>query len=148
MKVSAALQGVALLFLDTAPVIYLVEKNPDYLAMVSEIFRRIDDGQVGAVTSPVTLAECLVHPFRLGLSQLRQDFIDVVAHGAGTTFVNLDQSIGETAGKLRAQYNLRLPDSLQIATAITSGCQAFLTNDSQLKRVTELQMLVLDDLDL
>jgi hypothetical protein len=79
MKISAALQGVALLFLDTAPVIYLVEKNPDYLALVSDIFRRIDDGQVGAVTSPVTLAECLVHPFRLGLSQLRQDFIDVVA---------------------------------------------------------------------
>jgi predicted nucleic acid-binding protein len=94
------------------------------------------------------LAECLVHPFRLGLSQLRQDFIDVVAHGAGTTFVNLDQLIGETAGRLRAQYNLRLPDSLQIATAITSGCEAFLTNDSQLKRVIELQILVLDDLEL
>lgn len=38
MKVSAALQGVSLLFLDTAPVIYLIEQNPAYLDLVKSIF--------------------------------------------------------------------------------------------------------------
>lgn len=36
---------------------------------------------------------------------------------------------------------------LQIATALTAGCEAFLSNDSSLKRVTELRVLTLDDLE-
>ena len=85
MKVAAALQGVSRLFLDTAPVIYLVEKNPAYLAVVRDVFAAIDQGQVGAVTSPVTLAECLVHPLRLNLPQLQQTFLNVVVSGLHTT---------------------------------------------------------------
>ncbi len=148
MKIPDALHGITSLFLDTAPIIYLVEKNPDYLDRIKDIFQRVDAGQLSVVTSPVTLAECLVYPFRLGLNQLCQDFIDVVVNGAGTTFISIEQQIGETAAKLRAKYNLKLPDSLQLAAALTANCDAFLTNDSQLKRVTELQVLVLDDLSL
>ena len=56
MKVSDALQGVSRLFLDTAPVIYHLEGNPAYLAVVSQIFTEIDAGAITAVTSPITLA--------------------------------------------------------------------------------------------
>jgi hypothetical protein len=34
MKITERLQGVARLFLDTAPVVYYVEKNPHYIARV------------------------------------------------------------------------------------------------------------------
>lgn len=148
MKLAEALQGVTRLFLDTASVMYLVEKNPAYVNLVRAVFQRLDSGQLQSVTSPVTLAECLVHPLRQGLFQLRQDFINVVVNGVSTTFVGLDQTSGEIAGALRARYNLRLPDALQLAAALSAGCEAFLTNDAQLKRVTELQILVLDDLEI
>jgi predicted nucleic acid-binding protein len=49
---------------------------------------------------------------------------------------------------LRAHYNLRTPDALQVATALEFGCQAFLTNDEQLQRVTDLRVLVLKELSL
>lgn len=49
-------------FLDTAPIIYFVEKHPDYGAAVDAVFELIDEGRISAVVSPVTLAECLVHP--------------------------------------------------------------------------------------
>jgi hypothetical protein len=39
MKISERLQSVARLFLDTAPIVYYVEKNPRYLVKVQEIFR-------------------------------------------------------------------------------------------------------------
>jgi predicted nucleic acid-binding protein len=146
MKISIALQNVTRLFLDTAPIIYLIEKNPSYFDRVEAIFERIDNGQIKAVTSPVTLAECLVQPIRQGLTQLQQDFIDAVVSGPNTSFVRLDQQTGEIAAQLRARYNLRLPDALQIAAALGNSCDAFLTNDAQLKRVTELQILVIDDL--
>jgi predicted nucleic acid-binding protein len=54
-----------------------------------------------------------------------------------------DQQIGEGAAR-RAKYNLRLPGPLQMAAAISNGCDAFLTNDAQLARVTESKVLVID----
>ncbi len=50
------------------------------------------------------------------------------------------------AADLRARYNIRLPDALQLARDIDAGCDAFLTNDTQFKRITELKVLVLDEL--
>jgi predicted nucleic acid-binding protein len=148
VKINVALQGVTRLFLDTAPVIYYVERNPAYAALVDDIFDRIDAGTLHAVTSPVTLAECLVVPLRQGLRQAQQDFTDLVVSGANVTFSNLDAAAAQQAADLRARYNLGLLDALQFATALGSGCNAFLTNDRMLRRVRELPVLVLDDLEL
>ena len=43
-------------------------------------------------------------------------------------------------------YNIRLPDALQIAAALAAGCEAFLTNDGGLKRVSEIKVLVVSEL--
>jgi hypothetical protein len=44
IKVETALKGVTKLFLDTAPVIYFVEANPNYLQVVESIFDKIENG--------------------------------------------------------------------------------------------------------
>jgi predicted nucleic acid-binding protein len=54
----------------------------------------------------------------------------------------------ERAADLRARYGLKTPDALQIGCALESGCDAFLCNDLALKRVTELRVLALDELEL
>jgi predicted nucleic acid-binding protein len=148
MNIVDSLQNVTLLFLDTAPVIYYVEENPSYLALVEVIFERIDNGSLTAVTSPVTLAECLVVPYRLGLMQRQRDFFDLIVHGSNTVFLPIDHDQARRAAELRVHHNLTLPDALQIAAALTVGCEAFLTNDATLKRVTELRVLVLNELEI
>lgn len=147
MKFAEALQGITHLFLDTAPVIYYVEEHPLFLATVTPIFDRIDSGLLIAVTSPVTLAECLVAPYRLSLIKLQQDFFDLIVHGRYTTFMPLDHEIARQAAELRARYNVTLPDALQIAAALSAGCEAFLTNDGNLDRVKELRVLVVGELE-
>jgi len=147
MKIAEALQGITHLFLDTAPVIYYVEEHPLFLATVTPIFDRIDSGFLIAVTSPVTLAECLVAPYRLSLIKLQQDFFDLIVHGRYTTFMPLDHEIARQAAELRARYNVTLPDALQIAAALSAGCEAFLTNDGNLDRVKELRVLVVGELE-
>ena len=148
MKIAVALQGVSRLFLDTAPVVYHVESNAAYKPLVDSIFNQIDAGTIHAVTSPITLAECLVMPIRLGLTQAQQDFTDLIVAGPNVTFVNLNESMARQAAELRARYNLGLADSFQVASALAAGCDALLTNDLGLKRVTELPILVLDELEL
>jgi predicted nucleic acid-binding protein len=56
--------------------------------------------------------------------------------------------VAEQAADLRARYGLRTPDALQIATGLTAGYAALLTDDARLQRVTELRVLVLDELEL
>lgn len=148
MTIADALRTVTRLFLDTAPVIYYVERNPVYSARVDDIFDRIDAGNPVAVTSAITLAECLVVPIRQGLVAAQQDFTDLIVTGANVTFVVLDAPIARTAAELRARYNLALGDAFQVAAALAAGCDALLTNDHGLLRVRELTILVLDDLEL
>lgn len=45
MKLVEQLESVRQIFLDTAPVIYFVEKNPDYLEKSQAIFSRLDEGK-------------------------------------------------------------------------------------------------------
>ncbi len=147
MKIDDALQGVTHLFLDTAPVIYYVEKNPIYAPTVAPIFGLIDDGSIVSVVSPVTLAECLVVPFRRGIAKLQQDFSDLLLSGHNTIFTTIDGTCARYAAEMRAKYNLTLLDALQVASALSAGCEALLTNDAMLSRVTELRVLVLVELD-
>ena len=145
MSILESIQGVTRLFLDTAPVIYLVEQNPQYLVLVRAVFHRIREGSPIAVTSPVTLAECLVHPYTRGDIQLQQNFIQLITDTNNIDFVLINQNIALQAAELRGRYNLSLTDAFQVAVALAANCEAFLTNDAMLKRVTELQILVLDD---
>ena len=57
-------------------------------------------------------------------------------------------AISIEAARLRAAYNLRTADAIQIATALHFGCDAFLTNDVKLKRVTELRVIVVSELEI
>lgn len=148
VRIHEALQGVTRLFLDTAPVIYYVEKHPAYLDLVTPIFRHIDSEVLVAVTSPVTLAECLVMPCRLGLTKLQQDFTDLIVYGQSTIFAPIEHDVARMAAELRASYNVTLADALQIAVALRTGCEALLTNDGALERVKELRVLTVDDLKL
>ncbi|MDE5105730.1 MAG: PIN domain-containing protein [Trichodesmium sp. St17_bin3_1_1] len=148
MKVNNAIQGIRRLFLDTAPIIYYVENHPNYYELTQVIFDGIDEGLLLGVTSPITLSECLVYPYKLGLIALAQDFIYLIVDGENINFVLIDEDIGNLAAQMRARYNLSLTDALQIATAIQSNCDAFLTNDLQLKRVNELSILVISELTL
>jgi len=149
VNITESLQGVTRLFLDSAPVIYYVEQNSPYFALVDAIFERIFDGSLMAVTSPVTLAECLVQPYRLGQTQLQQEFLNVIVGGDNIKFVPIDdQDIALEAAEIRARYNLQLPDAFQIAVALAADCEAFLTNDFTFRRVTELRVLVLNELEI
>jgi predicted nucleic acid-binding protein len=146
MKIEEALIGVKRLFLDTAPVVYFVEQNPEFIAKVEPIFDRLDLDIVGVV-SAVTLAECLVFPIKRGLTDLEQAFEEIFDSDR-VEFIVTDREIAKLTAEIRSKYNFQLPDSIQIATAIVSGCDAFLTNDIALKKVTEIRAIVVGKLEI
>ncbi len=146
MKLDEAFTGVTRLYLDTAPVIYLVERNPQFFNRVRDVFQRVDEGTLTVVTSPITLAECLVGAYRMNQPQAVTNFSECLTQ-EGTDFVQISAEIGDRAAQLRVKYNLKMTDALQLATALEANCEAFLTNDAQLKRVTELKVLLVSELE-
>lgn len=148
MKLGDALRGVVLLAVDTAPIIYFIEAHPRYNALVTEVFQRIADGTYEGITSVISLGEVLVQPLRHGDERLQRQYRDVLLGSAGFHTRPIDAAMAERAAELRARYGVRLPDALQVAVALQEGCQAFLTNDLRLRRITELPVLVLDELEL
>ncbi len=144
IRIPDCLSGVGYIFLDTAPVIYYVEAHPFYFPKVEKLFEHIDKGMVTAVTSQITLSECLILPYRLKSEELAQKFSALIVGGANTLFIPIDDSMAKQAAKLRVKYNLSLTDAMQIAAALAAGCDAFLTNDIALKRVRELKISVID----
>ena len=148
MTIADSLQGASRLFLDSAPVIYFVERNPQYFDLARAFFEGINEGTLIGVASPVTLAECLVRPYSLGQIEFQRYFIDLLTNSTNIEFVPIaSQYLAIQAAQIRARYNLQLPDAFQIAVALTANCEAILTNDVTLRRVTELRVLVLDELD-
>jgi len=148
VKIGAALQGVTRLFLDSAPVIYYVEENPTYIDVTAAIFDRIDQGALTAVASPVTLAECLVLPGRSGSANSVRDFLDLLVYGQNLWFTPIEHTCAQRAAALRAKYHLPLLDSLQVAVALHMGCDAVLTNNALFRRVRDVRIIMVDDLEL
>jgi predicted nucleic acid-binding protein len=143
-----ALRAVSRLGIDTAPIVYLIERHPRYHPLARAVFERLVHGQFTGVTSVITLGEVLVQPLVRGDAGLQQRYRDVLLQSVGFDMRPIDAAAAEHAAELRARYRLRLPDALQLAVVLQEGCEAFLTNDRRLQRVTELRILVLDDVEL
>ena len=143
-----ALSGVTSVGVDSAPLIYFVERNPNYVDLMREVLRRVDAGRVGAFSSVITLTEVLTQPKRKGDVVIEAAYRDVLLRGRNFSLVRIDELVADTAATLRARYDLKTPDALQIAASLTAGCQAFLTNDAALARVKEIRVLVLSELHL
>lgn len=132
--------------LDTTPLIYFTEENQTYIEVIDPFFKALGNDELVVVTSVITLLEVLVHPIREGNLKLAQQYRNFLLNSRSVTTHFLSQGIAEEAARLRASYNIRTPDSIQMATAIFGGASFFLTNDTHLPSLPNLKTLVLDEL--
>jgi len=77
---------------------------------------------------------------------LAQRCVERIINARNTTFVPLNPEIACKAAELRAHHNLLLDDAFQLATCLASGCDGFLTNDRDLKKVEEVNILLLEEM--
>jgi predicted nucleic acid-binding protein len=61
-------------------------------------------------------------------------------------FLNRANEMEQRAAELRATHGLRTPDAIQLATAMDAGAAALLTNDTRLRTVAGLEVLILAEL--
>lgn len=132
--------------LDTNLFIYFLEAHPRYGAWCASLFDRIERGHNPAVTSTVTLLELLVQPYRDQKEELAQKIFALTSTYPKIEWVPVSMSLADRAAELRARYRLSTPDAIQLATAIGHKATRFYGNDRSLRRVKEIECLLVDDL--
>ena len=148
--VEASSQGLPIererIGLDTNLFIYFLEAHPRYGAWCASLFDRIERGHNPAVTSTVTLLELLVQPYRDQKEELAQKIFALTSTYPKIEWVPVSMSLADRAAELRARYRLSTPDAIQLATAIGHKATRFYGNDRSLRRVKEIECLLVDDL--
>ena len=120
------------IFLDTSPLIYFIEGNIKYQKFLDSIFELNINRNIDFVTSSLTLIEVLVQPLRLNRLDVVEKYETILTESDTIEIIDLNISISRLAAEIRAKYNFKTPDSIQIATAIYSSSDFFLTNDKNL----------------
>lgn len=132
--------------LDTMCFLYHFTDHPAYNEMTTTLFSLIEKGKLKAVTSMMTIAEAFVQVERSGNSEVLHEYELVFTHSPNIEILPVDWHLARLSAKLRANYpKIRIPDALQISAPLLIGYKAFVTNDENLKRVNELEIIVLDD---
>lgn len=141
--------GCKNIFVDTAPFIYFIEKNEDnprYFDKVKSFFDECYYDDAEFVTSVITVEEYLVFPYRIH-SQGHVDMFEKLLNTLDFSLVVIDEAVAKKAATIRAEYKaFKAMDALQLAAAVLSGCDLFLTNDRQLKQFGEIRCLTVEEL--
>lgn len=132
--------------LDTNVFIYFLEDHPRYGSWCGALFDLIERGHNPAVTSTVTLLELLVQPYRDRQEELAQKIFALTSTYPKLEWVPLTMNLADRAAELRARYRLSTPDAIQLATAIGHKATRFYGNDRGLRRVKEIECIIVDDL--
>jgi predicted nucleic acid-binding protein len=129
--------------LDTAPLIYFIERPPTYLPLLLPFFEAVERGDIQVVTSTLTLTEVLVHPYRDGNPDLAERYFHMLLRARHLRMVALSPAIAAEAARVRADFQMKTPDAIQLATAKEGGATSFVTNDGELASIPGLRMIVL-----
>jgi predicted nucleic acid-binding protein len=142
---SLSIPASGIVYVDTAPIIYTVERHADYEALLLPLWAALDARIIEVVTSELTLLETLVKPLR----DSKQALIDEYEKLLTATNIKtqpITASILQDAAKIRAITNLRTPDAIHAATALSLGSRQFITNDTDYRKLNSLFVVILKEI--
>lgn len=137
--------GYKKVFVDTTPIIYFLDQDQNFGNKAKQIFVEILSTGKQMITSTVTCTEYLVYPYRNGNQEKIDVFFEFVQN-EGIPLVPITVDIAKKAAKIRASYaGFKAMDAIQLAVAVETGCDLFLTNDKQLKQFREVTCVTVEE---
>ena len=132
-------------YLDTNIFIYAVEGFDRFEEEINLLFSAVEQGEIEAITSELTLAEALVKPFKEGKERYQQIYREALQHRASFHLMSVTRPLLVESARLRASTGLRLPDAIHLATAQEAGCSTLVTNDDDFEGAPEMNVVILSE---
>ncbi len=134
------------IYFDTTPIIYFLDDEKPFSDKIATFICNHQNEDDFYLTSTITDAEYLVFPYRTEAEEKVKAY-DSFLRDFYFQIIEPNRAITKIAAKLRAKYKgLKGMDAIHIATCIYYNCDIFLTNDTQLKQVSEANILLVDDM--
>lgn len=128
----------ALLLLDSAPIIYVLEAHAKFGPRFEPLFAAHAAGRVHFAVTPVTIVEVLTGPLQAGEEELARRYRTALE---SWQCIELNFDIAERAARLRASLRLALADAVQAASALAINAAALVTHDRDFSRVQSLRII-------
>ena len=130
--------------IDTNIFIYALEDEGKLGNSARSIFEVIKKEKPQVFTSVLTIEEVLVGVYRQGLEDKITAYLEFISGEGLITVVEVTRQIAMLGAKIRAHYNVRTPDAIQLATGILSDSTQFITADRKLpKKIGNLAIRII-----
>ena len=140
-----ALNNYQQVAVDTNIFIYYFQKHPQFGLVSKELLLILVKNGSQIITSVISLIELL------SFKTTKQEITTLeheLTHIAKLEMIEVSLEITKEAASIRREYGFRLPDSIQLATAIKAKASIFITNDQRLKQFKSLKVLLISDIAL
>src|SRR5581483_2165765 len=109
--------------LDTNIFIYYFQKHPQFGPLVKPLFESLVKKKLKGVTSVIAIAELLsLKALESDINRLKMLYFEI----PNLTTISVSESIAFESARIRRTYGFRLPDSIQLATALQLKVDEFI----------------------
>ncbi len=130
--------GLMRVTIDTNIFINVKEEEEPFFEYSSKILDAIEAGQLKGVISIITIAELCVGYYNINKPKEKDEYLSNLYTQHNYTIVNLDRVLADQSAKIRSETNLRLPDSIIVATSLKEKVFSLISNDGKLNRAEAL----------
>jgi len=150
IKINAFLREINssdILCIDSSILIYHLEEIKPYDELTKLLIGKIAWGHLLCNISTLTITELFTKPYKLKDYDKIALFEEFISSIPNTRIQPIDYEISKFAASLRADYNLKTPDSIILSTAFITKSTHFITNDTAFKKIQleGLKVLILDE---
>ena len=138
------------LFLDSGPLVRLLQMHPDFYPAVSGILDMAYEKNVQVLLSSVTLFEISSRAFENGEGVLARQYREFFEKSKNVRCCEVDAEVSVKAAELFAaasRTNLKITEaeSLRLATAFVNGADCILTECANFRSLSDALVVTLDE---
>ena len=128
----------ALLMVNSAPIIYMLEGHPAFMPRFRPLFDAHAAGRLRFAVTTLAIAEVLIGPLKVGDEASR----GVIAPSSNHGGLSLSTApLRKAPHELRASFKLKLADAVQAASALAVDAAALVTHDRDFSRIRSLRII-------
>ena len=119
--------------IDTNIFLNVINREEPLYGPSKELLDLVDAGEVSAVVSVITVAELSTGFYLMGDDRGRREFLLHVMSSENYKVAPVDVGVADSAGRIRAETGLCLPDSIIVSSGLREGVDLIVTHDEGFK---------------
>lgn len=120
--------------LDTNIFLNVKNKEEPFYQYSEAILNAIDNGDLEAIVSIITIAELCVGYYKAGEIIGKDEFIAGLYSNQHYDIIDMNLKIADKSGEIKNKSNLKLPDCIITASTLLEGASCLITNDERFEK--------------